>query len=61
MTAPAVGAVVTIDRGLVRYRVLDVYTLSGTLIAVLRALPGGSTGVRHAATSRLTVHEEVAA
>ena len=60
MTAPAVGAVVTIDRGMVRYRVLDVYTLTGTLIAVLRALPGGAPGVRHAATSRLTVRAEVA-
>ena len=58
MTTPSVGAVVTIDRSLVRYRVLDVYTLTGTLIAVLRALPGGATGVRHAATSRLTVHED---
>ena len=61
MTTPTVGAVVTIDRGLVRYRVLDVYTLSGTRVACLRALPGGAPGVRHAATSRLTVHEEVAA
>ena len=61
MTAPSVGAVVTIDRGLVRYRVLDVYALSGTRVAVLRALPGGAPGVRHVATSRLTVHEEAAA
>ena len=61
MTIPAVGAVVTIDACLVRYRVLDVYTLAGTLIAVLRALPGGAPGVRHVATSRLTIHEEAAA
>ena len=61
MTGPTVGAVVTIDRGMVRYRVLDVYTLSGTRVAVLRALPGGATGVRHVAVARLTVHEEVAA
>ena len=61
MTAPAVGTVVTIDRSLVRYRILDVYILSGTVVAVLRALPGGAPGVRHVAVARLTVHEEVAA